>query len=293
MEATNKESELAALELGLRILGLEIKPISDAYHGMLDDYSQDGGFLQAFDLFNSYLFGEPNAWLNTIDTITMVSNYFPYLKKEKEIRNKITNELKGAKGILDKAASSKDSILSREEFCEILVSLQNLGIYLGATVGRFSFMSRLLQGEKYSDVINSHKNEIDDFLESTNANKYIPFYMRIGSFLPFLLVDAYDNSFLYELKLKGGYDEEILHGYTPFNGFEKFLFRVEDKLKEWIRERLKEEEWKAWELGFSSGLTEILCFPGMLKERTRILGQKKVEDYIEKIYGKEKKSYGI
>ncbi len=294
MRASSRELTRAIMEDVMEYLGTIIKPIGDYYHAMIRGYSnEDRGLSNAYELLE-YLYGESKVWFNFVSRMARLSDGIrenlgvedDFISKEFSIIEKISSRLEyDVKKSIVEALSRESKCLYPEEFSRIVDDFEKVRIYLDATHGRLKIMYDILETRNLKNTIEKYKNTVTSFLKKLrNENQgYNRFYMgKIADYsvLTFTIIDAYDNSFL--LKLKKEYNEEFIHTYSPINGFDKVLFKLEEELKKENMGILRNRKER-----------EMLCLPGALRRRVYHLGIDKLLNYVREVYETENSLYYI
>jgi len=294
MKASSREMTKALMEDVMEYLGTIIKPIGDYYHAIIRGYSnEDRGLSNVCELLE-YLYGESNVWFNFASRISRLSDKIrenlmvenDFISKEYDIVVQISKRLDyGVKKTVIEALSRESKCLYPEEFAKIIDDFEKVRIYLDATHGRLKIMYDVLETGSLQNAIEKYKKIVAAFLKKLqNENQeYNHFYMgKIAGYsvLTFTIIDAYDNSFL--RKLKKGFNEEFFYTYSPTNGFDKVLFKLEDELRKENMGILRNRKER-----------DMLCLPGALKRRVYRLGIDKLVNYIREVYEIENSTYYI
>jgi hypothetical protein len=290
IKPTEREILKGSIEEESNFLKGVLRPVGDYYHEFIRGYGkEDRGLKEALELIE-YL--EEDVWPIFVKNRTQVGLLFPYVQKETEIINKLTNNIKEATQLIKKTVESGRTTLYPEEVARLVYDFQNPRIYMDYAAGRNHLTYQMLDGRRLTDVLQEFRPTVEAFERKVISNNDSPnftFYMgRIEeySFLILFTIDAYDNSLLKKLieVTSEAEKEEILKWYSPFSGLNKILFSVEKEMIKYNRKSLRERKERM-----------NLCLPrGSLAQRMKIIdGGAKFLSYIQEIYKKRGNLYYI
>jgi hypothetical protein len=289
IKPTEREILKSGIEEESNFLKGVLRPVGNYYHEFIRGYGkEDRGLEEALELIE-YL--EEDVWPIFVRNRTQVGLLFPYVQKETEIINKLTNNIKEASQLIKKTVESGRTTLYPEEVARLVYGFQNSRIYMDYTAGRNHLTYEMLDGRRVSDVLQEFRPIVEAFGRKViNDNDSLNFFYmgRIEeyAYLTFFTIDAYDNSLLKKLIEATGEAEreEILKGYSPLSGLNKILFSVEKEMIKYNRKSLRERRER-----------KNLCLPrGSLAQRMKIIDKgTKFLSYSHEIYGKRGNLYYI
>jgi hypothetical protein len=289
IKPTEREILKSSIEEESNFLKGVLRPVGNYYHEFIRGYEkEDRGLEEALELIE-YL--EEDVWPIFVRNRTQVGLLFPYVQKETEIINKLTNNIKEASQLIKKTVESGRTTLYPEEVARLVYNFQNSRIYMDYTAGRNHLTYEMLDGRRLSDVLQEFRPIVEAFGRKViNDNDTLNFFYmgRIEeyAYLTFFTIDAYDNSLLKKLiEATGEVErEEILKGYSPLFGLNKILFSVEKEMIKYNRKSLRERRER-----------KNLCLPrGSLAQRMKIIDKgAKFLSYSDEIYGKRGSLYYI
>jgi hypothetical protein len=206
-----------------------IRPVGDYYHAFVRGYRKEDRGLEETLRLIEYLF---DVWPIFVDNRTRSILYLPYVQEETEIINKLTKEIKETTQLIKKITECGRTVLYPEEISILVYNFQNLRIYMDYVAGRNRFTYEMLDGERFSDILQKFRPTVEAFKRKVISNNDFnsTFYMggiEEYSFLTFFIIDAYDNSLLKKLTeaTSEAQREEILKDYSPLSGLEKIYFQ--------------------------------------------------------------------
>jgi hypothetical protein len=288
IEPTSREKLKSIIEEEGNFSQGVIRPVGRYYHEFIRGYGkEDRGLEEALELIE-YL--ECDVWPIFVKNRIQVGLFFPYVRKEFQIINKLTEQIKKASQLLKEKIESGRTTLYPEEVARLVYDFQNPRIYMDYVAGRNHLTYEMLDGRRLSDILQEFRPAVEAFKRKviiSNSDDLTPTYymgkIEEYSFLTLFIVDAYDNSLLEKLtEARSEVErEEILKEYSPLSALNKILFSVEEETIKYNRESLRERKER-----------KNLCLPkGSLAQRIRIIdGGAKFLSYTQKIYGKKREN---
>jgi hypothetical protein len=288
IKPTEREILKSSIEEEINFLKGVLRPVGNYYHEFIRGYGkEDRGLKEALELIE-YL--EEDVWPIFVRNRTQVGLLFPYVQKEIEIINKLTENIKKANQLIKKTVESGRTTLYPEEVARLVYNFQNSRIYMDYTAGRNHLTYEMLDGRRLSDILQEFRPAVEAFKRKviiSNSDDLTPTYymgkIEEYSFLTLFIVDAYDNSLLEKLTeaTSEAEREEILKEYSPLPALNKILFSVEEEMIKYNRESLRERKER-----------KNLCLPkGSLAQRIRIIDEgARFLSYTQKIYGKKREN---
>jgi len=228
MSSWNVEKAKEEIERELNVLKLIIKPYGILYQNFIRSYGDTdrglGKFLQLF----SYL--RDDAFEIFLANRASVSYFFPYVKEEiTTILSRLGDGMKRVSQQIERAYE-EGRALYPEDVVSLAIWTQNVRIYMDYSCGRDYVTLRLLEGENINRVLEKFKRNVESFLRKTlDSTSYLHLYMSdviTYAFITLFIIDAYDSSFLREIKATKNWKEKVrvLREYAPLRGLKEFCF---------------------------------------------------------------------